>query len=334
MLSSVDDLLSVARRVFSPESIPRAFLILEAAQRVQGGAEPASVAASVKTSAKKLRDVAAAADPTLAALGVALADGQAPPFQTKARATLGQLLLGQLAERTFEGIYKSRMGTDELRLEDDRESRSDTDYRVINGQGRQVFRINIKFHGSQFKNARDMVGLEPSDCFALATYKIHQALLKQDKEVRPYIFVIVGVPDLTGVVAGQAIPDDLADLAAVVLASKMPGKRDVEDAIVRHLVEAPQPQATSAAIDKFRGQIEAAEWRVLSARKADKLLRTMLFDRVFAVRVRGFARHYRNAELDMHFSLSQDLTPVGDFLDVLKSQGVPGLTGHLERGLI
>jgi hypothetical protein len=34
------------------------------------------------------------------------------------------------------------MGTDELILEDARDARNETDYRVLNGQRRPVFRIN------------------------------------------------------------------------------------------------------------------------------------------------------------------------------------------------
>jgi hypothetical protein len=41
--------------------------------------------------------------------------------------------------------------------------------------------------------------------------------------------------------------------------------------------------------DSIVPQLEAADWRVLSAAKADRLLRELLFDRVYAVRVRGFA---------------------------------------------
>jgi hypothetical protein len=42
-----------------------------------------------------------------------------------------------------------------------------------------------------------MVSLEPDDWFPLATYKIFGALQKQQKEHLPYIFAIVGVPNLT-----------------------------------------------------------------------------------------------------------------------------------------
>ena len=241
---------------------------------------------------------------------------------------VGSLLLGEIAERVFEDIYKRTMDTDDLRLEDARKSRNDTDYRVLNGRGRPVFRINIKFHGSQFRNAKDLVGLEPLDCFALATYKIDQGLRKQEQEVIPYLFVIVGVPNLTGVVAGAAVPDDLAQIVALCSS----GKRDVEERVVRFLLQR-EAEHGDPDIATFRTQIESATWYVLSARRADILLREKLFDRVYAVRVRGFAQQYRNAEVDMHFSLQSDLTLLTRFLAELKERGLPGLTGTLERGM-
>ena len=89
---------------------------------------------------------------------------------------LGGLLLGRCAELAFERIYKTEMESDEFELRDLREGRTDTDYRLYNGRGRPIYRINIKFHGAQFRQAREWVGLEPRDCFALATYKINGAL--------------------------------------------------------------------------------------------------------------------------------------------------------------
>jgi hypothetical protein len=52
------------------------------------------------------------------------------------------------------------------------------------------------------------------------------------------------------------------------------------------------------------------------------------------VRVRAFARNYRNAELDMHFSLTQDVTPLKTFLVSAKERGLHGLAVDLERGEI
>ena len=63
-------------------------------------------------------------------------------------------------------------------------------------------------------------------------------------------------------------------------------------------------------------------------------MREKLFDRVYAVRVRAFARNYRNAELDMHFSLTQDLTPLRAFLTNARERGLHGLAVDLESGQI
>jgi hypothetical protein len=254
---------------------------------------------------------------------------------SKVRATLGQLMIGHLAEQVFEEIWSENLGDQDLVVSDDRSSRGDTDYFVKDGRGRQVFRINIKFHGSQFRRALDLVGLDPGDCFALATYKIYAALQKQQSEGLPYIFVIVGVPGLTGAQVGEIIPDDLVALSALVHGTQtISGKRLVEDAIVDRLAFDPAAFAIGLAVASHLTQIREATWRVLSARRADMLLREKLFDRAYALRVRGFARNYGGAELDMHFSLSEDLSPLSEFLSELRERGMPGLVTPLERGTL
>ncbi len=265
--------------------------------------------------------------------------GPIPEFtleqDSKVRATLGQLMIGHLAEQVFEELWSTNLGDQDLVVSDDRGSRGDTDYLVKDGHDRQVFRINIKFHGSQFRRARELVGLDPSDCFALATYKINAALQKQQTEQLPFIFVIVGVPGLTGAQVGEIIPDDLVALSALAHGMKtIIGKRLVEDAIVDRLAFDPAAFAIGRAVASHLAQIREATWRVLSARRADKLLREKLFDRAYALRVRGFARNYGGAELDMHFSLSEDLSPLSEFLSELRDRGMPGLVTRLERGTL
>jgi hypothetical protein len=265
--------------------------------------------------------------------------GETPVFtleqDAKVRATLGQLMIGHLAEQVFEDLWAQSLGDQDLVLSDDRSTRGDTDYLVHDRQGRQVFRINIKFFGSQFRRAKELVGLEPDDCFALATYKIHAALQKQEIEGLPYIFVIVCVPGLTGLHVGEVIPDDLVALSALAHAVKsISGKRAVEDAIVDRLTADPAAFAMESAVAAHLAEIRSATWRVLSARRADQLLREKLFDRAYALRVRGFARNYPGAELDMHFSLSQNLSPLSEFLAELRERGMPGLVTRLERGTL
>jgi hypothetical protein len=71
---------------------------------------------------------------------------------------------------------------------------------------------------------------------------------------------------------------------------------------------------------------------VLSARRADQLLREKLFDRAYALRVPRFAKNYRGAELDMHLTIANDLHPLDDMLRILRDDGLHGLSVYLERG--
>ena len=332
MLSSLADLLAAVDLLYGAAIPLKPLQMLAGIRRVNAGEGIKAVAKSIGTTAKKLESVNDAADPITEAIKCSLADAEDAKLLGRVRRNLGQLLVGQLAEHEFERIYRESMATSELHLEDDREARSDTDYLVRNGSQRALFRVNIKFFGSQFRNAKELVGLEPDDCFALATYKIKQGLDKQEKEVLPYLFVIVSVPGLMGERAGEAIPENLCHLCSLIFKGKVSGKRGVEDAIIEKIAASPPP-ASKVAIEKFAQEIAAASWYVLSARKADKLLREKLFDRVYAVRVRAFARNYGNAELDMHFSLKDDLTPLKDFLAKLRELGLPQIMSHLERGI-
>jgi hypothetical protein len=334
VLQNLDDLLGLIGRIYSDDP-PRPFLLLDGVKRVKLGEDARQVAASVRSTRKRLETLAAIADPLEKLFKCDLATAAAPDAMQRPRSMLGQLLLGELAERAFERIYKETMGTGELILEDDRVSRNETDYRVLNGQRRPVFRINIKFHGTLFRNAQGLVGLRPEDCFALATYKIYQGLLKHENERLPYVFVIVSVPGLTGASVGAAVPDDLVHLVSLLHAAKgVSGKRGIEERVIANLVDSEQSEPFRSELTRFREEIEAAQWHALSARRANSLLRDKLWDRVYAVRVRAFARNYRNAELDMHFSLTQDLTPLKTFLASAKERGLHGLAVDLERGKI
>jgi hypothetical protein len=326
----LSEVLACVDRVYgSGETVPRPFLRLRAVERLRRGAPLGEALAGHRFSLPLLRQVANSEEPVATALGIT---GEIPADRTqRTRAALGQLLLGQVAERSFETLYKTLVGTTELRLQDVRESRNDTDYRVFNGHGRAVFRLNIKFFGTPFQRAQELVGLDPADCFALATYKIHQALLKQEREQLPYIFVVVGVQGLTGVIAGEALPQDLVDLSALAHAARsFPSKRDVEDAVVKFALDRsgdPRPA-------EYSRRVQAATWSVISARKAANLLREKLFERVYALRVRGFTRSYRNAEVDMHFSISDDLMRLTTFLAELRDRGPQWAATALERGAI
>ena len=210
-----------------------------------------------------------------------------------------------------------------IRIEDHRPSRTDTDYRLLNGGGRPVCRFNIKFRGTLFRSAKDYVGLEPHDCFALATYKIRNALRRQTQEALPYVFVVLSVPDLNAGEVGKLIPDDYVWALALLR-----GKRIVEETIADRLRAADY----ITRFESIFARMPEGEFRVISAEKANRLLREKLLERVHALTVKSFTRAFRNAEVDMHFSLSTELTPVREFLEALLRDSPQKFAVRLYRG--
>jgi hypothetical protein len=158
------------------------------------------------------------------------------------------------------------------------------------------------------REARRYVGLDSEDCFALAAYKINNAVRRQEQEKLPYIFLVLSVPDLSAADVGRLVPDDYVWALAL-----LEGKMALEEAIVSRLLR-------SDYLPHFRpifARMPDGQFRVISAKKADKILREKLFERVQALSLKGFTRKFRNAEVDMHFSLSQELTPARTFLELL-----------------
>ena len=248
-----------------------------------------------------------------------------PEVLSGRRLGIAQMLLGTLAEQRFERLSQEITGGRHLYIEDHVRTRTDTDYLLKNGNDNPVCRMNIKFHGSLFRRANDLVGLDPEDCFALATYKIFGALRRQEEEALPYVFLVLSIRDLTAASVAAYVPDQL-----VWLLSVLNGKRAVEDAIAKEL---GRPEH----LDQFQGillRMTEGEFRLISARRAFDLLRDKLFERVFALRVRRFNQSYRNAEIDMHFSISTELTPLRTFLEILARDSLHVLNVRLDRGEI
>jgi hypothetical protein len=238
----------------------------------------------------------------------------------KAKSGIAQMVLGQLAEEHFEALSTEVLGAQGFRVEDQRVGRTDTDYRLLDPDGRPICRLNIKFHGTLFKQAVEYVGLEPLDCYPLATYKIHGALQRQQEERLPFVFLIISVPDFPRELIEQNISDDWSWLGSLT-------GRSVEESIVRRLIA--EPWAITV-----RRKIRESEFRVISARRAYGLLRDLLFDRVHALRLRGFNQLFRGAEINMHLSLSKEMIAYPDFLVLLSDRGALDMAVRLDRGEI
>jgi hypothetical protein len=138
--------------------------------------------------------------------------------------------------------------------------------------------------------------------------RLRNALRRQTEEALPYVFVVLSVPDLNAGEVGKLVPD-----AYVWALALLKGKRIVEETIADRL-RAPD---YISRFESIFARMPEGELRVISVEKANRLLREKLFERVHALTVKGFTRTFRNAEVDMHFSLSTELTPVRQFLEAM-----------------
>ncbi len=245
-----------------------------------------------------------------------------PEKLKRLRQGIAQMLLGAVAERHFEHAARELTGGRRLKIEDHRTQRSDTDYRLLNGDDKPIFRMNIKFHGTLFRQAYEQVGLDPEDCFPLATYKIHSAMEKQKAEDLPYVFFIVTIPGLSAESVGRLIPDDYVWTQGVL------GGRLLEELIVELMLTEQHKPTIAPIVDR----VSAGQFRVLSVSRAYKILRENLFSRVFALRQRGFNRAFRNAEIDLHISLEHEMTPMSEFLQAVATESTQRLVIQLWDG--
>jgi hypothetical protein len=291
-------------------------------QRILSGETTNAVATELRLSKHWLRHTTDA----VAARGLsALVPHLSPSEQDVHARRLGiaQMLLGTLAERRFILLSDEITGGGRLYIEDHVRARTDTDFRILNGQRKPVCRMNIKFHGTLFQRAQEIVSLPSDDCFALATYKIYNALRRQEQEALPYVFFVLSIRDLSAASIAPYIPEEF-----VWLLSVLAGRRAVEEAIVSALSRPEYESRFQSIFDRMA----AGEFRIISASKAYALLSEKLFDRVFALRIPRFNRNYRNAEIDMHFSLSRELTPLVTFLEIVARESVQVLNVRLYRG--
>lgn len=325
-MNALGRFLSILQAVASHLPPHHDLLKIDAARRHRRGDFSVEALASSRMSARSIERIAKRMGSASLASVIGKVPRAAASDVSAHRQRLAQLLLGALTEERFEG-EKERLTAGRLTVEDHRLGRTDTDYRVMNGGGRPIFRINIKFHGTAFERAQERVHLSPDDCFPLATYKINQALERQREEALPYVFMVLSSLGLTASSVADSINADFGWFLAV---AKKFRKRDIEEAMVASLMKTQAPEFVGA----IRERIAAAEFRVISASRANTLLKDKLFERVFALRQRAFNRTFPRAEIDMHFSLTHDMKPLAEFLAAVALESPQRLTVLLDRGEI
>lgn len=321
----LDDFVGLMTRLYPDSDYPKPIDALVALRDVRS--EARGLPDLNRFLRAKVQALLSASEPVLTAFKVDpdVIDDSLRRRSQKGELMLGQLALGVLAEQAFESKYREALGGSEFRLDDHRASRNDTDYRVLNGGGRPLFRINIKLHGTQFRKAQEHVGLSPDDCFPLATYKIWSATQKELQEHLPYLFLVVRTGLTSGSVV-QQFPQLAREAVRLIHASPVAvRKREVEEKVVSSVLGDPE---FAPMLDRCREDLKHADWFVLSAKRADRLLREKLFERVFAVRQRNFTQAFRNAEIDMHLSMLTDMTPLEQMLEILQREGSQAVVGR------
>ena len=147
----------------------------------------------------------------------------------------------------------------------------------------------------------------------MATYKFLSAVEKQTAEHLPFVFTVVGVPNLTALsMRGYFSEDDITMIALITKSKKVSGKRSLEEKVVNRLVE-QKSEAFTQAYDRIR----SAEWYIISARKADDLFRKLFIDRVYAQE----SPHFENGVISRRFGLhaGRKEGPKGPILRVARS---------------
>ncbi|MDQ3413442.1 MAG: hypothetical protein M3480_00450, partial [Verrucomicrobiota bacterium] len=125
---TLEELESLLAKVYGEAIRPKPLHLLAGLTDVRSGVSLAQAARKVGTTAGNLDKLVQAKDPVAHLLGKPAADHLEK--EKKVRATIGQLIIGNLAEQVFEDNYRRTVGSRELSLEDDRSGGGDTDYLV------------------------------------------------------------------------------------------------------------------------------------------------------------------------------------------------------------
>jgi hypothetical protein len=232
---------------------------------------------------------------------------------------MANMLVARIAEDEFERRYAKVMQGQEFTFADHRFEGTDTDFLVVDGRKRPAFRMNIKAHGTFFERAQMFVGLEPEDTYALATYKVRQAVRKSQAEALPFLFAIVSSKRLTSAPLADALPEEVRLVADTsTLYTGLTGWERIEDRVVTHLIDV---HGDDELVSDLRAAASEANWRVISAIKANRLMNQLLDQRVPAVSNPRF-KVAPNSQPNMHFSLSQDMIDLDELLVKLRDDGI------------
>jgi len=246
------------------------------------------------------------------------------------------LLVAQLGEEIFEPLVVAPVRELGYEVVDRRAEHLEQDFDMQDRDGATAISVNVKVHSSQFRNAPDVVRLEADDCFALALYKILSGF-KQTREIGvPFLFLVSIRWGIVEEVMSR-VPEDLSELVELVFRARAQGKRRAEDRLVQHAVERLREAGTwQELIDMLTAE---GDHRVLSAKKALDLFMDSFDPRCPALSVPAFGRGFAGtrgvpAEINMHFSIREEMEPLDRVLANLAREGIDWFRRLVDVGMI
>jgi hypothetical protein len=183
--------------------------------------------------------------------------------------------------------------------------------------------INVKNAGTRFLQALALVGLDPDDCIPIPAYKANGALSKE-----PNLLYAVAVDfDLIGILNSKLTEILSPEEHTVwVLLNRYSGfgVQAAEDQFVFGMVAKYWPE--------FKGMTTQRPFHVVSARKVIHIMNTMP-KRTPGIGMKAWGTGAR-AEMNVHLSINEDMTPWDVVRDRIISKGVLDLIGAVNRKVV
>lgn len=180
--------------------------------------------------------------------------------------------------------------------------------------------VNVKSAGTRFENATTLVGLDPNDCIPIPAYKAYDAI-----EKTPNLLYAVSVDyALIGKIESQLLTrlsNDEAHVWRVLNQYAGPLIRDAEDRFVY--------SAVNRHWDEFSKQVSLPVFRVISARKAIRVLQTQP-KRTPGLGLRAWGTG-ASAEVNVHVSISSETKSWEEIHSRVCAKGLPDIIEAVNR---
>jgi len=192
------------------------------------------------------------------------------------------------------------------------------DFRL--SEGDLVLPMNVKNAGTRFENAQQLVGLEPNNCIPIPAYKANDAIDKQ-----PNLLYVISVDyELIGKIERYLLDlfNDEEKLVWGILNSHSGTRiRDAEDLFTYGTV--------AKYWDVFRDRLYLPDFRVISARKAIRVLQKYP-KRTPGIGLRAWGTG-ASAEVNVHISVVDETKPWLEIKERILKSGISNIIDGVNR---